>query len=184
MAFQARKVKKGFEVVGLEAFIEQKIAVWAKKLGFGGVAAVAKKAAKKAVKAPVKTMKAAKVAPSTVEHLVAKLDRIARREAIQIGWETRPTTIGDDGGVQSFEHQPVEVAACRRQRGGGANRPIAHAREVVDHVQGDQAAEHVWRRRQLDSDRLALRCEQICGERWHRRAPYFLLKWNHGHNPE
>lgn len=58
MAFQARKLKKGrFEVVGLEAFIEQKVAALAKKLGLGSAP---KKVAKK-----VKAVKPAKVSKST-----------------------------------------------------------------------------------------------------------------------
>lgn len=84
MAFQARKLKKGlFEVVGLETFIEQKIAAWAKKLGFGGstVTAPAKKTAKKTVKAQ-KTAKKTAVGPSAVEHLVAKLDAHPKRAAL------------------------------------------------------------------------------------------------------
>ena len=80
MAFQARKVKQGFEVVGLESFIEQKIAAWAKKLGFGGKTAPAKKVAKKASK-KVTTVKAGK-APSAVKHLVAKLAAHPKRTAL------------------------------------------------------------------------------------------------------
>ncbi len=71
MAFQARKLKKGrFEVVGLEAFIEQKIAAWAKKLGFGAAPAAKKTVIKKAK--AVKPAKTAKTA-TTVSLLVQKL---------------------------------------------------------------------------------------------------------------
>jgi hypothetical protein len=80
MAFQARKVKQGLEVVGLEKFIEQKIAAWAKKLGFGG-RTVAAKPAKKSVKAAVKVAKA-KPAQTVVRQLVAKLDVHPKRTAL------------------------------------------------------------------------------------------------------
>lgn len=76
MGFKARKLEKGlFEVVGLETFIEQKLATWAKKLGFGKAPVVAapKKAARKAVKAPA-AKKTSRLAPTTLEQLVAKLD--------------------------------------------------------------------------------------------------------------
>jgi len=76
MGFKARKLSKGlFEVVGLETFIEQKIAVWAKKLGF--TAAPKKAVAAKKVKA-VRSQKAT----STVQHLVAKLDANPKRAAL------------------------------------------------------------------------------------------------------
>jgi hypothetical protein len=81
MGFKARKLSSGLvEVVGLETFIEQKIASWAKKLGFGGAPAAGKKVAKKSVKAPA--AKAAKATPSTVQHLMAKLDAHPKRAAL------------------------------------------------------------------------------------------------------
>ena len=82
MSFKARKLSKGlFEVVGLETFIEQKIATWAKKLGIGAKSAVA--APKKASgRRAVKSQKAAKVGPTAVEHLVAKLDSHPKKTAL------------------------------------------------------------------------------------------------------
>jgi hypothetical protein len=78
MAFKARKLKKGlFEVVGLETFIEQKIAAWAKKLGWAPKA-VAKTPGRRSVKFQ-KVAKKAAVAPSTVEHLVSILDKHPKR---------------------------------------------------------------------------------------------------------
>jgi len=75
MAFQARKLKKGlFEVVGLEAFIEQKLAVLARKLGVGSAP---KKAVKKVTKA-VKPAKASKPT-TTVSLLVQKLGSHPKR---------------------------------------------------------------------------------------------------------
>jgi len=83
MAFQARKLKKGlFEVVGLETFIEQKVAAWAKKLGWvkGPAAAPVKKTAKKVAKSAQRAKAA--VGPTVVQHLVAKLDAHPKRAAL------------------------------------------------------------------------------------------------------
>ena len=81
MSFKARKLSKGlFEVVGLETFIEQKVAAWAKKLGFGATKAAA--APKKAGRKTVKSQKATKVGPTAVEHLVAKLDAHPKKAAL------------------------------------------------------------------------------------------------------
>ena len=81
MAFHARKLKKGsFEVLGLEAFIEQKLAVWAKKLGFGAAkATTAKKTVKK-----VKTAKAQKTGKpaNTVALLMKQLGSHPKRAAL------------------------------------------------------------------------------------------------------
>ena len=79
MGFKARKLEKGlFEVVGLETFIEQKLATWAKKLGFGKatvVAAPKKASARKMAKAPAAKKSTSRGSvPSTLEQLVAKLD--------------------------------------------------------------------------------------------------------------
>ena len=83
MAFKARKLEKGlFEVVGLETFIEQKVAAWAKKLGFGGSSAAAPKKAAKKVKAPAAKATTAKVAGSTVQQLVSKLESHPKRAAL------------------------------------------------------------------------------------------------------
>jgi hypothetical protein len=79
MGFKARKLSKGlFEVHGLETFIEQKIAAWAKKLGFGGATVAAPKKAAKKVKAAKTTGKS----PSAVQHLVAKLGSHPKRAAL------------------------------------------------------------------------------------------------------
>lgn len=84
MGFKARKLEKGlFEVVGLETFIEQKLATWAKKLGFGKATVVAapKKVAARKAKAPA-AKKSARVSPSTLEQLVAKLDMHGKKSAL------------------------------------------------------------------------------------------------------
>lgn len=76
--FKARKLSKGlFEVVGLETFIEQKIAAWAKKLGFTAAPA----AKKVTVRKTAKFAKTAKVA-TTVDQLVAKLDAHPKKAAL------------------------------------------------------------------------------------------------------
>ncbi|MBK7859373.1 MAG: hypothetical protein IPJ65_12270 [Archangiaceae bacterium] len=79
MAFKARKLSKGMmEVIGLETFIEQKIAGWAKKLGFAGRPVAAPKKAAKKVKAPAQKS-TSKSGPSALQHLVAKLDAHPKR---------------------------------------------------------------------------------------------------------
>jgi hypothetical protein len=79
MAFKARKLSSGlFEVVGLEAFVEQKISQWSKKLN--RAVAPAKKAMKKMKATAFKAPKS--VSPSAVEHLVAALERHPRRSLL------------------------------------------------------------------------------------------------------
>jgi hypothetical protein len=83
MGFKAKKLSKGlFEVVGLETFIEQKIAAWAKKLGFTAAPAAKKVTLRKTAK----TAKAAKPATAkvatTVDQLVAKLDVHPKKAAL------------------------------------------------------------------------------------------------------
>ena len=80
MAFKARKLKKGlFEIVGLETFIEQKVAAWAKKLGGFKTAAPVKKVAKKVAKVAAKR---SVKAPTAIDALIAKLDSHPKRAAL------------------------------------------------------------------------------------------------------
>ena len=82
MGFRVRKLQKGiFEVVGLEKFIEQKIAAWAKKLGFSGNTATVA-APKKATKRAKSTQKGRTNAPSTLQQLVAKLDSSSKKASL------------------------------------------------------------------------------------------------------
>jgi hypothetical protein len=84
MAFHARKLKKGlFEVVGLEKYLETMFSQWGKKLGFAKAAAPVapakkKTVAKKTLKAPAKKA----VGPTTIEHLVAILDKHPKRSEL------------------------------------------------------------------------------------------------------